>query len=81
MAISYIFSKESFSYIPRNKTFLYFRKQKPRKKFLMFQERELFYISGDKNSQKIFIFQETELSNILGRTSKALKTKIYYISP
>ena len=53
MEISYIFSKESFSYVPRNETFLYLRKQKPRKNFLMFQERELFYISGSKNTQKI----------------------------
>ena len=60
MAISYIFSKESFSYIPRNETFLYFRKQKPRKKFLMFQERELFYISGNKNSQKILYISGNE---------------------
>ena len=38
---SYIFSKESFSYISGNGTFLYFRKQKPRKKSLYFGKRKL----------------------------------------
>ena len=37
---SYIFSKESFSYISGNGTFLYFRKQKPRKKSLFFRKTE-----------------------------------------
>ena len=60
MEISDIFSKESFSYIPRKETFLYFRKQKPRKKFLMFQKTELFYFSGKKNSQKILCISGNE---------------------
>ena len=38
------------------------------------------YISKSKNPKKFFIFQETEFSYILGGTSKALKTKICWVS-
>ena len=63
---SYIFSKESFSYISGNGTFLYFRKQKPRKKFLYFGKRKLgknsltklSYISENGNPRNILYFRK-----------------------
>ena len=45
MEISYIFLKESFSDISGNGN--------PPKKFLIFQETELFYILGNGNPPKI----------------------------
>ena len=47
-----------FLYFLKGKLFLYLAKQKPRKKFLIFQETELSYISGKGNSKKLLIFQE-----------------------
>ena len=38
LKISYIFSKESFSYILGNRTFLHFRKQKLKKNSLYFKK-------------------------------------------
>ena len=54
---------------PPRENFLYFSKRKPRKNFS--QER-FFYFLGNRNPK-------TELSYISGGTSRAPKTKIYYI--
>ena len=67
--MSCILSTESFSYISRNGTFLYFRKQKPRKNSLYFRKRN-FYISGKGNPKKLFIFQEV--------TSPFLESSLYF---
>ena len=46
MEVSYIFSKESYSYISGNGTFLIIQETETPKKFFIFQETELSYISG-----------------------------------
>ena len=72
------------------KKFLLFSQKKA---FLIFQETESFYtsgngnpekipyISGNGNSEKLLIFQETELSYISESTSETPKTKFFCISP
>ena len=50
----------------KKKGFLIFRKIETSKTLLIFQETELYYISGNGNPKKLFIFQETEtLKNFL----------------
>ena len=63
-----------------------------KKAFLIFQQTEIFnisgngnpeknpYISENGNPEKILYISETELSYISGGTSKTPKTKIYFIS-
>ena len=43
---------------PKRKLFLYFRKRKYRKKFLIVWEMELACISGNGNPKKLLVFQE-----------------------
>ena len=75
---SYIFlyfGKWNFLALVFRKLFLYFRKRKPRKKFVIFQKTELFYISGNKNIKKVLIFQEITL-----RAQKVKRTHSYKVS-
>ena len=72
------FKSPSFLYFLKRKLFFYLRKRKSRKKFFIFQETELSYISLifqevtfwiQKNIKrptlkKLFVFQKTELSYI-----------------
>ena len=81
MAISYIFSKETFLIFQETKPFYISGNRNLEKNSLCFRKENFFIFQGTKTLKKFFIFQETKLSNILGRASKALKTKIYYISP
>ena len=60
---------------------LYFRKIKLEKTCFISSKENCSYILGKEIPKNLFIFQERELSYISRRTSKALKTKMSYISP
>ena len=49
---------KKFLIFSQKKAFPLFRETKSTKKFLIFQETELPYISGNRNSKKLLIFQE-----------------------
>ena len=49
---------KKFLYLLNRKILLYFGKPKSRKKFLIFQEKETSYISGNRHPKKLLIFQE-----------------------
>ena len=49
---------KKFLICSQKKAFLIFRETKTPKKFLIFQETELFYISRNGNPKKILIFQK-----------------------
>ena len=64
------------------KKFLIFQETKTIKKLLTFSQKKAFLIFWKtENPKKLFISQETDFSYISGGTSKALKTKVSYISP
>ena len=48
---------KKFLIFSQKQAFLKFWKMKTSKKFLMFQETELSYISGNRKPKKLFIFQ------------------------
>ena len=69
----YIFSKESFHYISGNGN----PPPPPLpEKFLMFQEMELSYISGNRIPKKLFVLQKVTF-----RTQKIKTLKKTYIPP
>ena len=49
-----------------------------RKKFLLFQETELSYISGNRNPKKLFIFQEVTFRTWKNEKYPLLKSFIYF---
>ena len=57
---------KKFLIFSQKKAFLIFRETETPKKFLIFQEMELSYISRSGNPKKFLIFQEMELSYISG---------------
>ena len=67
----YIFSKESFHYISGNGN-----PPPLPEKFLMFQEMELSYISGNRIPKKLFVLQKVTF-----RTQKIKTLKKTYIPP
>ena len=52
---------KKFLICSQKKAFLLFRKTEILKKFLKFQETEIFYILGDENPEKLLIFQDVTL--------------------
>ena len=64
MELSYIFSKESFSYISGNRNSEKIPYISGNETFLYFKTESNFHISGSKfSSLKIFLFWEVELSS------------------
>ena len=60
----YVTGNGTFLYFLERKLFLYFGKQ-----FLIFQETEFFYISGNGNPEKLLIFQKV---NFRSRKNKKI---------
>ena len=79
LKISYIFSKESFSYISGNGTFLYFMKRKPPRNFLYFLKRKLFlYFAKWKSPKNSLYFRKW---NFLAPKSKNLCFRRELVKP
>ena len=72
--IFWYFVKCNFLALVLWKLFLYFRKWKPRKKFLIFQQKGLSYISENRNFKKLLIFQKVIFWDRKRKRKKSEKT-------
>ena len=69
---------KKFLIFSQKKDFLIFRETETPKKFLIFQERELSYISGNGNPKRLLIFEEVTFQ--ARKMKKTLPGKVSYIS-